>query len=126
MKQIKIGTYPMFGEWVDIYGRDGLGGEFYMTPEHGQIGRIKIGLDDAKWENLLHTVLHELMEYAMCRRDLSFHSCGGTSNSADRLFVMDHQQFDRCCVATAECLTPLLPDLKRAYDRWGRKPRRKR
>lgn len=58
MKQKIVGTYPLGWSRVQIVAREGIGGEFWLSPGDIDCPRIKIGLDEDRWEDVLETLLH--------------------------------------------------------------------
>lgn len=127
MKQIIVGTYGFGGEFVQVVLREGTGGDFYTNPELGSVPRVKIGADHGNW--------HEVFEFAYMRAGLRFSPMPSYPpyNSADWLFIMDHQQFHNCTARCAELLQACVPDLAIAWKKWNqpkkpkaRKRKRKR
>jgi hypothetical protein len=122
MRQVVIGQYPIGHEFVEIVLREGKGGEFYVTPEHGHIPRIKVGADAGRWDDTVAVLLHETLEFVLFRLKCRYDPDNDLGrSSASYLFVADHNTLTDACCRVAECLSVCLPDLSTAWKQWRKK-----
>ncbi len=119
MKQIRVGTFLLGNENVDLYALpDETGGEFYFCPDAISTPRIKVGLNQKEWEQCVNVLLHESFEFAMARHRARFVRCGKYNDDhADYLFVFDHPEFASACSDVASFITPALPLLAAIYGK---------
>lgn len=120
MKRVKIGCFPIGRDQVEIYLRSGDGGDFQTFPEKGALPRISIGADQKNWNNFCEILYHEVIEFAMVRRYLRFDPSIEGNNSAEYLFVMDHQQMNHVALAVGEFTAYGLKGIEKAYRKWGK------
>lgn len=122
-KSFKIGTYPIGHINVDLLAwPNRVGGEFYFAPTPSDLPRIRIGLDDANWDECLSTLLHEVLEFALTQRHLRFQHSGDLNNDqADYRFFFDHSQFGDVCSDAAQFLLRAFPDVADAYNKKHKK-----
>lgn len=123
MKQIKIGTFSLGHENVDLYGvLDDTGGCFYFQPDSASVGRIKVTLCHPHWDQIVAVLLHEVFEYALdrakCRYEITQNLA---SDHAAYRFLMDHTQFSEVCACVAEFIATALPELATAWKRRQKK-----
>jgi hypothetical protein len=98
--QLLIGTFRLGDENVDLYAlpHGAGGGEFYTRPDDKSVGRIKIGIDEQHYDDVLAILLHETFEYLACRHHTRFsQSLKFNRDHADYLFIMDHSTFGEIC-----------------------------
>lgn len=120
LRQKRVGEYKIGAESVEVFIRDGNGGEFYFMPEPGRLPRIKIG-GDQSWNEVMATVLHEAMEYAFCRSQLRFSPAPEISpDNGSYMFCMNHTQFSVAVGSIASFVADLVPDLQRAYKKFSK------
>lgn len=117
MKQILIGHCSLGHESVDLYGIVGQqGGEFYLCPEDGSPGRIKIGLGYKEWWKVVNVLLHEALEYALEREKCRFERVTKMSGGHnDYTFILHHDDLTNACCRVADFITPVLPVLAKAW-----------
>lgn len=120
MKQVKIGTYAGRFSEIDIYLREGTGGEFYTYPEAGRLPRIKIGAySKSQWAEVVKVALHELMELHLLQVGARYSpNPDSSADSGNYLFVHNHTQFSEAIADTAYVLTSLLPDMTKAWKKF--------
>lgn len=121
MKQVFIGVVQLGHEQVDVYLREGTGGEFYTVPEKGRLPRIKVGADQC-WKDVISVLSHEAMEFSMMRTECRF--TPGSDFARDHagyLFVMNHTQFSEANARTAWFLADAIPAAGAAYRKWKKK-----
>jgi hypothetical protein len=127
LKQKIVGHYSLGPESVQLVIREGVGGEFYANPGDGQCARIKVGVDEKSWTDVVCTLLHEAMEMAMTRIQCRYAPAPDYGQDhAGYLFAMNHPQFSEASARTGVFIAKALPDLSRAYTKWTRDSRRKR
>lgn len=124
MKQIHVGTYQLGWSNVDLFLMpDNDGGCFYMAPDDKSIPRIKVGLLDCVWTEVVNTLIHEALELVLARRYLRFIPTGRLSSSHDSYhFHFDHNQFTESVTELAGFLVAVLPDVRKAFEKARRKP----
>lgn len=119
MKQKFVGCYQIGVENVDLFVREGMGGEFYGCPEDSKCARIKVGLDNATWSGAVMILLHEAFEFAMERMRVRFtNSSNSSRDNGGYLFVFTHAQFTHLCADASDFVADCLPDLAKAYKSW--------
>ena len=113
MNQKRLGVFPLGHENVELVAiLDDGGGAFYFAPDRESPGRIKVGLGYKHWDQVVATLLHETMEYAMDRHKLRYEKTQNLCNDhAGYLFVMDHCAFSEVCACVASFVVPALPKL---------------
>lgn len=127
MKQVIIGTYYMGAEYVQIVLRDGDGAEFYITPEHGKVPRMKIGADRDNWHDIVAALLHEALELCMFRLKCRYSPSNDfTNDHSAYLFIMDHCQFTDMCCRAGEFLSECEKDLRKAWRKWKKESKKKK
>jgi hypothetical protein len=118
-----------FGHYkVDIYIRDGLGGEFYSRCDGTALPRIVIGVDyeHDEWCQLLSALLHEVIECLLAISGFRFEQAPSVSWETDRFtFHFDHAQFSEVISKASLGLVKIIPELKKAFTKAckTRKPR---
>ena len=126
MKQKVVGTYDIGYEQCQLVIREGTGAEFYFLPEKGSVPRIKIGADQDKFDKVIKSLLHEAFEFSYCRMHGRFLPSEDMSNNHARyMFCFDHNQFSESCAVVAEFITAAIPDLKTAWEKWKKGPKKK-
>lgn len=127
MKQVIVGVYEIGWEQVQVVLREGTGGEFYSIPEKGSLARIKIGADYRNWNDVVAVLLHEASELMydrlQCRYMATNHLAG---DHTGYLFMANHAQFSDVCWKVGELAANCLPDLQKAWKRWGDAAKRKK
>jgi len=122
MKQKIVGHYSLGNESVELVIREGTGGEFYCCPELGKTARLKIGVEQESWEDVLKVLLHEALEYLLTRNCCRYEATGDLSDDHSAYkFWFDHVQLSHMCACLGMFLARVLPDLARAYKAF-RKP----
>lgn len=121
--QIKVGTYDLGREYVDLIALpQETGGYYYFQPEEGRVGRLKIGIDWHNWWEVVSILLHEVTEYALHKQNLAYAKCGATSYASDcRWFMFNHQEFSETTANVAYFLTKALPDLAKVWNAHAKK-----
>lgn len=123
MRQEIVGTYEIGYEQCQIVLREGTGGEFYFIPESGSIPRIKIGADYERWSDVVTVLLHEVFELSMERQRCRYEVSSDTARDHSAyMFMLPHVQFSDVCAKAAECITPALPALAKAWNKWKKSP----
>ena len=89
MKQVIVGNYYMGPESVQIILREGMGAEFYPTPERGSIPRIKLGVDQPDWQSLFNNLCHEAFEASLVRINCRFWAENNRANATASLNLVD-------------------------------------
>lgn len=120
MKQIVVGIYSLGYEAIELVIREGNGGEFYNRPGKGQVPRIKIGADVDAWKDVVSVFLHECFEFIFnrlqCRYEKSYDM---GADASGYLYVATHPQFSDVCARVGEGVATALPDLSKAWKKWG-------
>jgi len=125
IRQKIIGVYHLGYYAVELVLREGTGGEFYTTPEHGKIPRIKVGADYKDWSSVVTVLLHECFEFAMDTIQVRYKQTDHIEWSSDSFsFFMTHTQFADCCSKVAGFMTPALPDLAKEWNLWQHKEKK--
>lgn len=124
MKQKIVGVYDMGWESVEIVLCEGQGGEVFLRPEKGvnRVGRIKVGADNTQWWSVVSTLLHETMEYSLCRMRCRYYCIEDLKIDQNAVvFSFDHQQFTEVCARAGEFIAAALPDMEKAWKKWRKK-----
>lgn len=112
---MRVGCYKLGFEWVDLFVDGPHSGRFNLCPHEGEPGRVTIGYYDGHYALALPTLLHELLEYSMCRTMARYTAAPATSRSSSGyLFVMDHEKFAEVAQQVGEFLVACEKDLKTA------------
>jgi hypothetical protein len=110
-----------FGHYkIDIYIRDGLGGEFYSKYDGAALPRIVIGIDyeHDEWCQLFNVLLHEVIECLLAISGFRFDQSPSTSWGTDRFtFHFDHAQFSEVISKASLGLVKIIPELKKAFTK---------
>jgi len=122
MKQIHIGTYPLYHSNIELFvWPDERGGRMRTRPPKGS-PTIHIGLDYKDWEDVVSILLHESFEFCATFMELQYNPSNAMIyDSSAHLFVFDHAQFTRVCEFQASLITRCLPDLADAYKKRSKK-----
>ncbi len=125
MRQKIVGVFEFGYEYCQLVIREGYGGEFWLMPGHGQIPRIKIGVDSKKWVDILKTFQHEVIEFAATRLGLRYLPNNDLAKDTDKyIFIMNHAQLGELCAMVADFELNALPALKKAWKEWHKKPKK--
>jgi hypothetical protein len=118
-----IGTYPLGDTYVDLYAvTDSQEAALFFKPEAGALPRIKIGLDDPDWRNVVDSLLHESMEFLMMQNNVTFDAVGSSPfNTQNRYFLFNHGQFCDLIHYQSEFLIAAQPALEKVWKK--HKPR---
>lgn len=114
-----IGVFKLGIENVRLLvNHQGDGGSFNLHPDQ-DLGTITISLYDGKdWPHTIAVLLHEAMEYAMCRLRLRYTITPGMSRShADYTFVMNHEQFAEMAEQVGHFMAACVPVLSDYYGK---------
>lgn len=127
-RQIFVGTYYLGWFNVDLYLMpDNDGGCFYMAPDNKGVPRIKVGMSDYTWPEVVNTLIHEALELILARRHLRFIPTGRLSSGHDSYhFHFDHNEFTESVSELAPFLVAALPDVATAFRKARQKPTKKR
>ena len=119
MKQIKIGTFPLGHENVDLFGMANTnGGYLDLNPDGGRRPFIEVGLTNELWDLTISILLHETLEFLMMRAFVAYRNIGEIWSSTEgRLFVLSHRQLDNICDRQAMFLAQALPKLAIAWKK---------
>jgi hypothetical protein len=123
MKQKRIGFYRIGYVDIEIILREGIGGEYYLSPgiKCGNVPRIRIGADYENWYEIVNVLLHEITEYLYDRIQCRYCAVDNLSDSHEQyLFVFNHAQFSDCQFKIANFLSFVLPDLEKIWNKWGK------
>ena len=115
MDQINVGMYELGYENVELYLREGHGGEFYLNPEKA-LPQIKLGGFHITWEDLYTALLHETIEFALTREGHRYIGSRYLGNDSGAfLFWFNHSEFSDVCAKAAEFITLAEKDLRIAW-----------
>ena len=119
MKKIFVGIHDIGYERVRLYLVPGTGAATFFLPDDKGITIMHVGADQEKFRKVIHSLLHEAQEMAMCRLGLAHYPAGAlNAGTANCSFVLTHEQFDECCGRAADLLDTALPALQRAWRKW--------
>lgn len=124
-----IGSYYLGYDWVDLYLRDGVGGDFDLLPEtnrkEGSCARISMGVEQKQWSRVMTSLLHEAMELAITKRQCRFwHAQGGMNDLGGFFFFMDHRQFTEVCGDAGEFMAKAQHPLYKQWNEWWKRRKR--
>lgn len=124
MKQKSLGVLQLGHENVELFiFPEGEGGEFYFVPDQKSVPRIKIGINYTRWDDVVAVLLHEALEFALCRSMKRYIRSGKLNgDQADYIFVLDHSEFGNICSAAAMFLVDALPRVARE---WGKRTKKR-
>lgn len=119
MKQKRVGIYFLGRTEVEVFVREGTGGEFFFSPEKGHLPRMKIGMGYKDWGDVVEVVVHEAMEFCLDEmRDRYDCSNDITQDHAAYLFVFRHNDLSEACSRVGQLIAGMLPDLTTVYRTW--------
>jgi hypothetical protein len=119
MKRVYVGTYKFGFERATLYLREGVAANVQFLPEEGGAVRILIGADERLWQDIVESLIHEVMELTLTKMECSWQPSYFIGNdSAKYKFIATHVQFQEACCRTAEYITPALPVLAKAWKKW--------
>lgn len=122
MKQVIVGKYYIGPESVEIVLREGVGGEFYCTPEPGHIARIKIGGDCDWWREVVAILFHEAMELVYDRIGCRYYPASNMSRDSEaHLMVVHHREFSDACSRVADLISACIADLEKEWKKFNSK-----
>ena len=123
MKQKTIGSYYAGRECIELVIREGQGGEVFFCPEHGKIGRIKIGVDD-EWRDVLAALFHEVFEFIATKNHCRYQDTENFSGDLGTyMFIIPHYMFSDICWKTADFMEACVGDLKKKWEKWQKEKR---
>jgi len=92
--EIIIGHFDLGPESVLLVARDGFGGSLTTCQGDGKCGKISVGLDEKRWWQVVSTLFHEAMEYAMIKVGSRYSpSPDYSQDHGNYVFYMTHVQF---------------------------------
>lgn len=117
MKPIKVGTYHARFSSLDVYLREGTGGEFFTFPDNSSLPQVVVGAYTHKdWPNVVAVALHEIMEFCLLSNGCRYSPNPDESNDASGyLFVMDHNKFSEASAGAGFIMAFLLPALAQSF-----------
>jgi hypothetical protein len=119
VKQKFVGHYLLGAFNVEVYLRDGSGGEFYYAPEPAALPRLKAGIEGG-WYQVFAVVLHEAAEFSLSNIRCRYQH-DDTQLSSDRfVFHANHYEFSTMTNDVGAFLASMTPDLAKAYRAWPR------
>ncbi len=121
-KEITIGNFDIGPESVLLIARDGNGGNLTTCQGDGLCGKITIGFDEKRWWQVMATLYHEAMEYAMIKVSARYTpSPDYAQDHGNYLFCMTHAQFAEASARVGMFTADCLPKLSSAYKKWHKK-----
>ena len=121
MKRKIVGVYHLGDESVQLVLREGKGAEFYERPGDIPNPRMKIGADHPTIGWLMDAVMHEGQERSMAVMRLRLQRADSYYvDSTAYLFVLTHEEFTEACHRAGMFLAECLPDLTKAWKKWGK------
>ena len=128
MKQVIIGTYYSGYEQVELVLREGLGAEFYFCPENKHVARIKVGVDQYEWWQVINALMHEILEFNLARLSGRFYQTEYVCKDTGAFtFMFGHGTFTEATARSAEYMADALPELEKEWKKWkkGKKKNKK-
>lgn len=105
---------------VELYAREGCGGDIFAPKGKMSHHYIKIGMDD-EWSEVVSTLLHEAFELAAIKRGGRFVPAPDLAkDNGDYQFVLSHTQFSNLCSITGTFMTSVMEDLSKEYKKWNK------
>jgi hypothetical protein len=116
-RDIHVGTYELGYEKVDLWLMPSeTGGCFEALPANQPRTIIKVGGDYQQWHRVVEVLIHEAVEFAMCRQHVRFKRDGDlTSEAASFHFILDHTDFSEAIACAAEFITASEYPLNKAW-----------
>lgn len=126
MKLVRIGAYSLGSESVELFLRDGVGGNFSTRSDSEQQAAIYIGGDEPEWYMVVSAFLHEALEFAAMRMGLRFEpDIDIGRNASGYVFFATHTQFAEQVGRAAQFSAVALPALATAWKKWNQPLRKK-
>ena len=127
MKQKIVGTYYLGFESCKLVLREGTGGTVWFCPGKGNLPRIEIGGDEADWDQVLNSLLHDALEFSLTRANCRYYPSQDESNSSGQyLFSCDHAQFTKAVASLAFFVSSCQSDLNKAWKEWQKKKKKRK
>lgn len=116
MESIKVGTWELGYENVELFIKEGRDGSFQFTPNPKEMPRIILGGNYVEWQNIYTILIHETMEFALTRGACRYSESQDLSNdTAAFVFMFNHSQFADACAKAAKFIVACHNDLKKAW-----------
>lgn len=118
-KPIRIGVFTLGNENVEVIADpERIDARVCLAPEDGP-ARMTIGIGCDSWGDVVERLVHEAMEMAMIRSECAFNPLQDDDeySVANRLFVMDHSQFDMAARKVGYFIAAVLPDLSKVCEK---------
>ena len=117
-----VGTYYAGYDQIQVFLREGDGGEFWFCPEDGALSRIKVGADQEIWRDVLSTLVHEIFEFLLTKHGFRYlHSELVRGDHDAYQFFFSHSKFSEICYYVACFLAACAPDIQKAWIKWNKK-----
>ena len=127
MKQKIVGTYAAGYRYIELVAMEGSGGQFWVTPGDIKYPRIKVGMNHDRWWEVASVLFHEVFELCAGQAKCTFRTEEDLGRDAREGFiVMRHDQMSDVVARCADFMANSMPDLKKAWIAWNRKPRKKK
>lgn len=115
MKPVKVGTYELGYERVNLFTQDDFGGRFWTLPKEGGFAEIYVGVASDNWKDVVVVLHHEATEFALTRMNLRYNkSEKWRVDSGGYLFVFTHSEFSQAAEYAAEFMADSWDDLNKA------------
>lgn len=93
------------------------GGSFYFAPDDKGPPRLRVGMDDDVFANVLGVLMHEATEFILSNRGARLDYDDGWGRDASQYrFFFDHPTFSYTLDQLAWFVLKVLPDLTTAYN----------
>ena len=107
---------------VRLYLASGTGARTEFMPKDKGTITMTIGANHRHWHSVLGSLLHEAQESGMYTLGLSYQNYGFMTNGTSAfVFVMTHEQFDECCLRSADLIASCQSDLHLEWKKWKNK-----
>jgi hypothetical protein len=121
MKPVVIGRYQLGRLGVVLIVDQSLngGGSFNICPNESTLPEMRVSFCGEDRRSIYSVLMHEAIEFCLAIQGNRYCACAamGNSNSADWLFVADHQMLDRAICDATEFLLDAQADLERTLKK---------
>lgn len=126
MKDKLVGHYQTGNHNCRLIITAGTGASFNLCPGKKSTAEIKIGGEEKKFQYIIESLVHEIVEFTMAEKQVRFDHADGLCWTGDRYyFFMNHRQFAEVATISGTFIESCYADLKKAWLEFKRKPKKK-
>lgn len=117
--KMKIGVYDLGYERVELFAREGSGGNFEAVPKDSHLPVIEIGMDEEDFGIMFAVLAHEALEFSATRHQVRYTLTGSVAkDNGEYTFVIPHTIFSDVVACASEFLLASQKPLQQAWTKW--------